>query len=156
MDYNSQLCGFFPCLLVSTPFIALWDAIVHNTIPTLLISLFNMTLLGRVVWHKYQLHQPIRWKKYRKLTIQLFIISSWYLLIHFPMMVSVCLLLTGSNNSIIIAMGPYFVYLSYHCILFMPFICLISMWKDIRPFHQRRAIGPTNKNAINLRPMWNQ
>jgi hypothetical protein len=149
IDYNAQLCGFFPCILVNTPFIALWDAIVHNTIPILLICLFNVTLITRVVWHKYKLHQPIRWRRYRKLTIQLLIISSWYLLIHLPMMLGVCLLLTGSNNPIIIAMGPYFAYLSYHCILFMPFVCLISLWKDIRPFQQRRAIGPMHNNGNN-------
>ncbi len=149
MNSNSQLYGLFLCILVSSPLIALWDAIIHNTIPTLLISLFNATLLGCIVWHKYQLHQPIRWKRYRKLTIQLLIISMWYLLIHFPMMLDVCLLLTGANNPIVIEMRSYLVYLSYYFILLMPFICLISMWKNIKPFHQRRAIRPLNGNVIN-------
>lgn len=48
-DYNSQLCGFFLCFLTNTPFLTLWDAIVHNTIPTLLISFFNATLFIRVI-----------------------------------------------------------------------------------------------------------
>jgi hypothetical protein len=115
-DYNSQLCGFFPCFLVSLPSIALWDAIVHNTIPALLISLT---------------------------------ISTWYLLIHFPMMLSVCIVLTGSTNLIMMEMGPYLAYLSYYVILLMPFVCLISMWKDIRSSRQRRLIFPVNNAAIN-------
>jgi len=115
-DYNSQLYGFFPCFLINMPSIALWDAIVHNTIPTLLISFFNATLFIRVARQKYQLYQPIRWQKYRKMAIQLLTISRWYLLIHFPMMLNVCLLLTGSTNLIVMEMGPYLAYLSYYVI----------------------------------------
>ena len=146
-DYHSQFCGFFPCFLVSSPMIAMWDAVVHNTVPTLLITLFNATLVGRVLWHKHQLHQPVRWKRYRKLSIQLLTISAWYLLIHFPMMLNVCLLLTGSNNLIVIGMGPYLAYLSYYCILLMPFVYLISMWKDIKPFSRRRIVAPIHGTA---------
>ena len=132
-DYNSQLCGFFPCFLVSLPLMALWDAIAHNTIPTLMISLFNAILFVRIVRQKYRLRQPVRWKKYQKMAIQLLTISIWYLLINFPLMLNVCFALTGSTNEILVAMAPYLAYLSYYVILIMPFICLISLWKDIKP-----------------------
>jgi hypothetical protein len=128
----------------------LWDAIVHNTIPTLLISLFNATLFIRVVWQKYHLRQPIRWQRYRKMALQLITISTWYLLIQFPLMLIVCLSLTGSNNLIMMTIAPYLAYLSYYIILLMPFVCLISMWKDIKPWHRRRMIVPRNGNIIKL------
>jgi len=61
----------------------------------------------------------------------------------------VYILLTGSTNLIMMEMGPYLAYLSYYVILLMPFVCLISMWKDIRSSRQRRLIFPVNNAAIN-------
>jgi hypothetical protein len=145
-DYNSQLCGFFPCFMISLPSMALWDAIVHNTIPILLISLFNAALFIRVVRQKYRHHQPMQWRKYKKMAIQLLTISTWYLFINFPLMLNVCFALTGSNNAILMVIAPYLAYLSYYVILLMPFVCLISMWKDIKPRHRGRVVALTNGN----------
>jgi hypothetical protein len=140
-DYSSQLCGFFPCFLITLPSLALWDAVVHNTIPTLLIAFFNITLFMRVIWQKHLLRQPLRWQKYRKMAIQLLSVSTWYLIIHFSLMLNVCLSLTGRTSQIMITISPYLSYFSYHVILIMPFVCLTSIWKDVK-LSQRRTVAP--------------
>lgn len=65
------------------------------------------------------------------------------------MMLNVCLLLTGSMNLTIISMGPYLAYLSYYVILFMPFVCLFSMWKEVKFWCQRAPVAPLNRTATN-------
>ena len=113
------------------------------------IILFNTTLCIRIIWQKCHLRQPIRWRKYHKIAIQLLAISIFYLFIHFPMMLGICLLLTGTNSPIITTMQPYLAFFSYLIILIMPFVCLVSLphlkisvnlREKVLPMHQNTAL----------------
>jgi hypothetical protein len=62
----------------------MWDILVNDMIPTIIIIVCSITLLLRVIYQKYQMRRPMRWRNYRKMTIQLLLISVLYLVIYIP------------------------------------------------------------------------
>ncbi|CAF1470225.1 unnamed protein product [Rotaria sordida] len=50
-NFNAVECGLNPCYL-SIQFLVLWDLIIHNALPTLIIAIFSLPLLYRIISHK--------------------------------------------------------------------------------------------------------
>jgi hypothetical protein len=71
-SFDAFLAGsiFIPCAFDKT-MLGIWDLIVHQVIPTFIIVIFCTALLLRVVLQKRRMNQPVQWRKYRKMTIQL-------------------------------------------------------------------------------------
>ncbi|CAF4069606.1 unnamed protein product [Rotaria sp. Silwood1] len=84
-SFDSFIAGgiYIPCLFSRT-ILGSWDLIVHQVIPTLTIVIFSFLLILRVILQKKRLNQPIKWRRHRKMTIQLLSISCIYLLFNFP------------------------------------------------------------------------
>lgn len=84
-DYSDIVCGS-PICMYDIGLLDLWDVIIHDIIPTIIIIIFSLGLLVRIVHKKRSLHRPIHWRKHRKMTIQLLSISLLYLIIYMPKM----------------------------------------------------------------------
>ena len=150
------ICVYF-CLYDTYEFY-MWQTIFHQIVPNFIIVLFSMALLLRVLCQKYRIHQPIRWRKHRKMTVQLLSISLLYLIFSFPFIWVTLMYLCGLPYWIYGFILPYTDFFSYFIILLFPFVCALSLPElpvKIRRTlhlagHQPRAIYPT---AIMLHTM---
>jgi hypothetical protein len=55
--YNSKQCYRY-----RINWIVLWDSIVYYIVPSFITGIFSMTLLLRVIYHRYRMHQRIEWR----------------------------------------------------------------------------------------------
>ena len=84
--FNEIECGLEPCY-ENLLFLGLWDKIVHNFLPTLIIACVNVALIYRIIAQKQRLRQPIQWRKHRRMSMQLLPISAIYLFLNLPIVI---------------------------------------------------------------------
>jgi len=131
-SFDEYLSGgiYIPCAFNRT-FLATWDLMVHQVIPTLLIMIFCIALLIRVTRQRVRMRRSINWGKQRKMTIQLLTISSIYMVFNTPWIVVIFAYQCGLPLSIAIYGIIYGKFLIYNIIFFFPFMCLLSL-PDLR------------------------
>lgn len=97
--------------------------------PILVIVLFSFLLLMRIIWQKHRVHQSMRWRKHRKMTLQLLLISLLYLFFLSPATVTNSVILTGVSHESIADANGLTIYLTYFLILLTLFVCALSLPK---------------------------
>ncbi|CAF1093765.1 unnamed protein product [Adineta ricciae] len=117
---------YIPCLFSRT-ILGSWDLIVQQVIPTSIIVIFSALLILRVIWQKKRLHQPIAWKRHRKMTIQLISISCLYILFNLPWTFLVFAFQYGLSAEVAEIPLLFAGYLYYYVTFFFPFVCLGSL-----------------------------
>ncbi|UJR07431.1 hypothetical protein I4U23_011717 [Adineta vaga] len=146
-DETSRHC-MYPCYIDNTLLYNI-DWVVHTAVPVLILGLANMTLVIRVIRSMKNARQQQRhtWKKQRKLTINLLVISLLYFLLWFP--ATVIVLIQKSVYSSLVEDHPtlYYIYNLYlfACLLqpFMCFFALPELIKSIKRIMQlRQRITP--------------
>ncbi|CAF1471528.1 unnamed protein product [Rotaria sordida] len=148
-DYSQVACGNPLCYyeFVSA---AIWDVIVNDLIPTIVIIFCSITLLLRVIYQKFRMHRPMRWRNHRRMTIQILVISVLYLVIYIPKMLLEFIHLCGIPEEIGANFMLYAEFFEYYGNLLLPFVCAISM-PELRKHNnniflccrrQTRAVGP--------------
>lgn len=127
-SFTDFLAGgvFIPCGFNKT-FLGVWDLIVHQVIPTFIIVIFCVALLLRVILQKSRMHQPIQWRKYRKMTIQLLTISTIYMVFNAPWALTIFGFQYGLPEDIAIIVLMYTGFLFYFVIFLFPFVTLFSL-----------------------------
>lgn len=127
-SFDSFIAGgiYIPCLFSRT-FLGSWDLFVHQVIPTINISIFSILLILRVIWQKRRLNQPVKWRKHRKMTIQLVSISCIYCVFNFPWTVLVFAFQYGLSPDAAYIPLLYAGYLYYYVMFFFPFACFGSL-----------------------------
>jgi len=140
-DFDALECGSNPCYL-SIAFLAIWDVVVHDIIPTLIIAIFNVALLYRVIAQKKRLRQPIQWRKHRRMSMQLLSLSSVYIFLNLPMIIIILVqLIKHKEPDIGFGTQLYIFILTYSVTLSLPFVvCLNRLSIDK---HRRIRILPT-------------
>ena len=141
-DYTQVICGH-PLCFYDIRGAALWDVIVHDLVPAMLIIIFSVALLLRILFRKRRMHQPISWRKHRKMAIQLLSIALLYLVIHVPSMILEFLHECGVPEEFGSDLMSYLDFFSYHGTLLFPLVCAASLPK----------LGEKIKNTI---PCWPQ
>jgi phosphatidylglycerophosphate synthase len=130
--------------------IFMWETIVHQFLPNLIIIIASITLLIRVVWQKRRVNQPLHWRKHRKMTLQLFTIALLYLIFCCPNTVLILSYLFDYDMENFDQMKFYAEFFSYFLILLFPFVCLCSVHelyarlKRLFQGRQRRVTGVIN------------
>lgn len=104
-----------------------FETIINNIIPSLTIVIFSMALLVRILRQKQRMRQAIQWRKHRKMTIQLLLISSLYLVVTCPSAFMTFLRICGLPNDIGVDFEIVAVFLSYYIVLFFPFVTILSI-----------------------------
>ncbi|CAF0737327.1 unnamed protein product [Adineta steineri] len=132
-DFTSPVCGAFPCYF-SVPPLILWIVFVHGVAATLLIAIFNVTLLVRVLWQRHLRHRD--WKKCRKMTFQLLSVCTLYLMLNLPLMLITMVQYAGYPD-FATEFQLYLVFFTNIIQYLLPFVCLISLpgiWIKIATF----------------------
>ena len=121
-DFDRIECGIEPCFLQGR-ILPIWEKLVHHVLPTLLIALFNMALLYRILVQKKRFQQVIRWRKHRRMAMQLLSIAALYLFLNFPIMV-ILLVQLISNLELESSLGIdlYYFFSTYMVTLLLPFV----------------------------------
>lgn len=127
-DYTLPVCGWIPCYASQTA-IVMYDLSINGVLPNIVIAICSIGLLIRVIWHRHiRNRQPIQWQKYRKLSIQMLSLSIVFLIFNLPYLIYVIMeygnFLPLDINSEIFA---YLIFLTGFCMLFLPFITLLSL-----------------------------
>ena len=150
IKYELPLCGR-PLCYYDIRFVALWDTVLHNILPTLVIVIFSIVLLVRVLLQKHRMRQRMQWKRHRKMTIQLLSMSTLYLFLYMPPMfvelAQQCCVADDFGADFQLHAGLF----SYYVICFIPFLSIISLsgrkltLKHLfSRFHRpRHTVGPT-------------
>ena len=125
-DYALPVCNDFPCYL-NDHVLGIWNSVVNNILPTMIITIFSLMLLIRVYWQKRLLNQRNRWRKQRKMTIQLVSTCSLYLIANIPLNTLAFARLCGLPEGVGVESQLYFAFLCYFVILLYPFVCLGSL-----------------------------
>ena len=125
-EYNEIVCGS-PLCYYDVPFFGLWDTIVLDIFPILVIVIFNLALLFRVLIQKHRFNQRIEWRKYRKMTVQLLAISCLYSLLHIPEMIVELIELISGIEDYGAEFQSYCKFFSYYTAFLLPVVTAVSL-----------------------------
>ena len=106
----------------------------------------SLALLIRVIYQKYRLRQGVRWRNYRKMTIQLLSISALYFVIYIPEMLMEFAYLCGVSEDIGADFMNYMEFFTHYGNILFPFVCVVSLAELTRKvqriffcFHQQQV-----------------
>ena len=106
----------------------------------------SLALLIRVIYQKYRLRQGVRWRNYRKMTIQLLSISALYFVIYIPEMLMEFAYLCGVSEDIGADFMNYMEFFTHYGNILFPFVCVVSLPELTRKvqriffcFHQQQV-----------------
>lgn len=125
-DIFSAVC-VTPCLILLNYNFSVFDAIVHQILPILIIVICSITLLIRVLWQKYRVNQPIQWRKFRKMTIQLLSISLLYIIFFAPFALIYTIYICGGRSERLSYVFDYATYLVYFLFPLFSFVCVLTL-----------------------------
>jgi len=147
LDFTQRSCGLVNCDY-PTEAIGQWDDIGNNLVPVCIIVIFSVALLVRVWRSKYRVHQRFQWRKYRKMAVQLLLITALYFIIYFPIAILVTIYIAGvlfNGWSDFLFDGYYFCYFT---ILLTPFVCTASLPELGTKFQNMTRICRRNRRTI--------
>jgi hypothetical protein len=124
-DDSSMICVEF-CFTQNYA-LYMWDAIVHQTLPNLIIVVFSVALIARILYQKHRINRSIRWRNHRKMTVQLSSISILYLIFAFPLTLMNLMYLCGLPYDVGDTFYDYLLFFNYLMMLFLPLVCLLSL-----------------------------
>lgn len=84
LDFTSNICGLSICYLVHNKALATFDWTINVGSPIVVIIFANSALVIRVLRQKFRHQRIISWRKQRRMTVQLLVISCLYLLTWSP------------------------------------------------------------------------
>lgn len=146
-DFTQPLCGF-PCYTTHAN-ISFYDLIVHSWIPLCFGVSMDIILVLRVIFRKrvgLQQHGYSQRRKYRRIIIQLLLISSVYLTCQTPFATVIFLqLFIDLPESIIYVQVTYFYYFFWLFTLLLSFVCIGSMLEAINKM-KNSLIQRTRRN----------
>ncbi|CAF0952949.1 unnamed protein product [Adineta steineri] len=125
-SYSNKQCARYSCIF-AIGWIALMDSIFHYILPTFIVVIFSVVLLVRVIYQKYQIHQRVEWRNYKRMAFQLLPISALYFCISFPTMILYAAYSAGVPRTVA---ADYFlnsIFLCFWIILFTLFAIVPSL-----------------------------
>jgi hypothetical protein len=126
--FDSVLCGQ-PCYLTTNNGVfGSFDFSFNILVPIVIIVLANFTLIFRVVYGKYTRHQPIIWRRQRKLTLQMVSISILYVIFWFPSTLTQLVEIYFNSEFLLVHLESL-LFLIYFVPLLLPFVCLVRLTK---------------------------
>ncbi|CAF1570332.1 unnamed protein product [Adineta steineri] len=145
---------FYPCEFYDGVF-GTYELVAHGIIPCFAIVILSIALLFRAVWKRYHMHRQIQWRQYRKMTLQVIIISTIYLILPFPYMIINFLHVCGMPAEIGAEFLSHAIFFPYYTLFLFPIVTVGALSelrekvKSIIQFRrQRRIVVPLN----NTRP----
>ncbi len=147
---TSVRCGSICYFNVAPTWFIYYDSFANYTIPILLIAVFSSVLVLRFLKQKYRLKQTIKWRQYRKMIIQLALVSGSYLVFDLPYIIIVIVQSSGYPNFGSDILTPYISRLTYVPPIVFPYATLLSLSRIKYKFRalliwrrNRQDIGPS-------------
>jgi hypothetical protein len=122
-DYTNNLCGYANCYLLYDAKLGTFDLMFDNTVPLIADILSNMVLIVRVGRLKRRSQQQSRWRQQRRMMLQLFCVSSLYVVAWLPC-ITVYQVQIFYPNFLGQIQSDYFLDLIYISEPFLPWICV--------------------------------
>lgn len=148
-DYTIDVCGIHACY-GDIRFFLVVEQIGFSALSSFLMAIFNMALLVRVLLQKYRIHRSVRWKKHRKIAVQMIALSLLYLIFSFPSTIVYLVRSFGPadwGDSIV----EVLYFLDYYAVLLLPYVCLgnlsdlLKKLKTCIPRRQVAIVVPQNQ-----------
>ncbi len=153
-DFTNNLCGYANCYLLFDPTLGTFDLMFDNIVPIIIDVLSNVFLIVRVARIKRRRQQQSRWRQQRRMMLQLFCLSSLYVISWLPL-ITVYQVQIFYPNFLAEVQSDYFLDLVYVSELFLPWICIGFLPELIKWIKQlccrRRApnvVGITNSRNV--------
>ncbi|CAF0858411.1 unnamed protein product [Adineta steineri] len=143
--YTVPVCGDSPCY-ESYGILGMWEFVVHLCTPILSEGIASIALILRVQIQKQRLRQSNRWRRQRRMIIQLLLVSTLNIGINIPSSILLITHLCGLQSDYEVEAQLYFFFLQYFVILLFPFISL-SQFPDLRKTMKVKLL-----NVVQRRP----
>ena len=145
-DYTLLLCSI-PCYF-STNSVANFDTFANNWVPIVAIPVLSSALLIRfLIQRRQMLREVFRWKRDRKMVIQLLSIASLYFLTWAPLQAATVYVNVVLNGAVPEFAVNYLYILPYFLHLLYPFVVLCSH-PELR--WQRRGVLPHENHPLQI------
>jgi len=135
-DFSTLWCAGNACYAMESKFWSAYDWIVNNGVPVFVILLANITLILRVLCQKRRIHQPISWQKQRRMTLQLFYISSLYFISWLPNVIIGVIKRISKIFAMIEFQSNYLYDFIYLVCVFVPYI-ILTMIPELKNWIRR-------------------
>jgi hypothetical protein len=141
-DFNSLACGLNLCY-ENVSYLSTWDYLGNGIVCTFIETISSSVLIMRIFWHKRRIHQPVNWRKHRKMAFQLLSISCLSLTIVFPQSLIIVIQQVGGSSMSNFGgeVNSYLFYLYTFVVFLLPFICLGNfpeLWSKLLFFKRKR------------------
>ncbi|CAF0823535.1 unnamed protein product [Adineta ricciae] len=127
-NYSLLYCGG-PCYLYSDPLLGTFDWLFHCGTPILIIFFANLLLFQRILWQKLRRQRRVRWKRHRRLILQLAFISILFLIFASPAVIVGCIQLLWLPTFLYDVQNDYFYYVGCFINQLLPFVIVSSLPK---------------------------
>ncbi len=124
---TSIRCGSICYLNVASTWFIYYDSLANYIVPILLIAVFSIVLILRSLQQKSRLKQAIKWRQYRKMIIQLALVSLSYLIFDLPYIIIVIVQSSGYPDFGSDILTPYISRLVYVPAIVLPYATLLSL-----------------------------
>ncbi|CAF4039839.1 unnamed protein product [Adineta steineri] len=155
-DYTKYACGG-PCYQFE-PGIGLFDWFCDVFGPVIVGTVATMILIIRIIVQKHRVGQRAIWQRNRKMVIQLASLSTMYIAVWIPDIISFVLPIIVPNPLALDLASNVFCYFEYFAALLCPFACLVGL-PEVRQsmrqiFIRFNTIQPSSQNPVEfLRPL---
>ncbi|CAF1065418.1 unnamed protein product [Adineta steineri] len=136
--YSVPVCGASPCY-ESYGIFGMWEFIVHSSIPILLEGIASITLVLRVQIQRRRLRQSNRWRRQRRMIIQLLLVTTLNIGINFPSTAILIAHFCGLPPDYGAEVQLYSFFLYYFIVFLFPFISL-SQFPDLRKTMKKKLV----------------
>ncbi|CAF1350902.1 unnamed protein product [Adineta steineri] len=123
-DFTLLYCGN-PCYY-TVNILVQFDFIFDIVFPITIIMVANMILVIRVTYQKISRRQAINWRSHRKMVLQLWIVSSFYLAFWLPSTITLLIQMTALPSFMIDQLEAM-LFLIDLIPLFLPMVCLSTL-----------------------------
>ena len=139
-DYRILLCGP-PCYTYTAAY-GIYDFLCNVCLPLFLVIIINIILFIRIIKEKLERQRRIDWRKYRKMILQFWAVSSLHVALWSPLVI-VSLVQLTIMPTFMIDQYTTLQYVLYYMPLLLPATCLIGMpelTKKLMDFIQRQKL----------------
>ncbi|CAF3646485.1 unnamed protein product [Adineta steineri] len=155
-DYTKYACGG-PCYQFE-PGVGLFDWFCDVFGPVIVGTVATMILIIRIIVQKHRVGQRAIWQRNRKMVIQLAALSTMYIAVWIPDIISFVIPIIVPNPLALDLASNVFCYFEYFAALLCPFACLVGL-PEVRQsmrqiFIRFNTIQPSSQNPVEfLRPL---
>ncbi|CAF4529402.1 unnamed protein product [Rotaria socialis] len=123
----------------------MWEFIFNTTTPILVEGIASILFILRIIWQKQRLRHSVEWRKQRRLTIQLLLMSGLNMSFNLPIYLIPLAHLCGLPPEYGVQPELYFFFLGYFVIFLFPFICL-RQYPELRKSLKRKILCMTSQH----------